>query len=57
MDRRSQNRKSEHSSHGWADTGKTSELQPGRVLMECPCGWLGWVDEGVREDADLHAER
>lgn len=47
-DLRSKNRKREHEAHGWFP--KPSTLRPAPVnetLMQCPCGWRGWIDTDV----------
>lgn len=37
--KRAQNRKREHAFHGWTQIEQCRHI----VLMECPCGWLGWM--------------
>ncbi len=34
-----------HEPHGWASTVTTTMLVNPRHLMECPCGWFGWIAE------------
>lgn len=47
MDKRDENRHREHSQqpdHMLRNTGRDGgELQPGKTLHECICGWVGWI--------------
>lgn len=47
MDQRSENRHREHAEqpdHHLTNTGRDGgELQPGKTLHECICGWVGWI--------------
>lgn len=36
---RTKNRCREHADHGWHQIGRWDII----VLMECPCGWVGWL--------------
>lgn len=36
---RAKNRIREHSHHGWKEIKQLETV----VLMECPCGWVGWI--------------
>lgn len=40
---RARNRTREHSDHGWKITQELETVN----LMECPCGWVGWMPKGV----------
>jgi hypothetical protein len=39
---RTKNRVREHAGHGWTQIGRCRSI----ILMECPCGWLGWLPRG-----------
>jgi hypothetical protein len=49
MDQRSKNRTREHAGHGWSQSDGGSVDISGRVLMQCPCGWFGWIDEEAQK--------
>lgn len=36
---RTKNRKREHAGHGWKVIGELETV----ILMDCPCGWVGWI--------------
>ena len=36
---RAKNRKREHANHGWKVIREINTI----VLMDCPCGWCGWM--------------
>lgn len=38
---RAKNRKHEHAGHGWAILRDFGNLKI--ALMDCPCGWTGWM--------------
>lgn len=38
---RTKNRKHEHANHGWTILRDFDDLKI--VLMNCPCGWWGWM--------------
>lgn len=47
---RTRNRLREHKDHGWTAIGEIDRNIPGlpegkKILLECPCGWLGWILE------------
>jgi hypothetical protein len=39
----------QHKRHGWyrRDRQPLIAFRPGTVLVECPCGYLGWIDRRV----------
>lgn len=39
----------QHKRHGWyrRDRQPLIPFRPGTVLVECPCGYLGWIDRRV----------
>lgn len=51
MTHRSRNRLAEHGPHGWVETSRTHVMRRNMRLMECPCGWLGWVDVDAIDSA------
>lgn len=40
---RARNRTREHADHGWTVLRDFERI----VLMDCPCGWTGWMPKGV----------
>lgn len=36
---RTKNRIREHAHHGWTELRTFERI----VLMNCPCGWVGWI--------------
>lgn len=38
---RAKNRTREHADHGWV--AMRDDCGPAIVLMNCPCGWIGWM--------------
>lgn len=40
---RAKNRTREHADHGWVVMRDCDMI----VLMNCPCGWIGWMPKGV----------
>ena len=40
---RAKNRKREHAEHGWKVINELETVN----LMDCPCGWTGWMPKEV----------
>ena len=36
-----------HGPHGWHRSERAHVPQRGRVFMDCPCGWFGWVSDEI----------
>lgn len=45
---RVKNRIREHTPHGWVQV----DQQDGFLLMDCPCGWIGWITADLKENYD-----
>ena len=51
---REKNRRREHEDHGWVLSDQALvESKDGDVLVECPCGWLGWISREAAEEFSL----
>jgi hypothetical protein len=46
-----------HEPHGWVATYVTRALSNPMCRVECPCGWIGWVNaEGLFDPEWVRAE-